>query len=236
MRVAVCDDEMAERMLLAGYLQEYGQKNKVPMEIFPFPDGESFSFFWEEDKNLDLLILDIEMGKLSGMELARRLRKTDEELPILFVTGYDEYLAQGYEVSALHYLIKPIHKEKFFEILNRLRKRSEPEAKVTFLSAEGILSVSVSRIWYAEAFGHQCVLHMEDREYTLKESIGEVEKKLSGKAEIVKCHRSYLVNLQHVAAVMRTELLMDNDNRIPVSRNMTGKVNDAFLNFYVKLH
>ena len=128
MRIAICDDEEVQRLLLQRYVQEWALDSKVEVETRLFASGESFWFAWEDDRAYDLLVFDIEMGQLSGMELAAEIRRKDEDIPILFVTGYDSYMAQGFEVAALHYLLKPLRREKLFAVLdkyNKMRLRRE---------------------------------------------------------------------------------------------------------------
>jgi len=231
-RIAICDDEAVQRELLQKILLEWGRDEGVNVSVVPFSSAESFLFQWEEDKEYDLLILDIEMGECNGMELAERIRRTDEELPILFVTGYEQYMAQGYEVSALHYLMKPVKSEKLFEVLNRLQKRKKPEEKLFFQSEEGALSLKLSQIWYVEAFGHRCVIHSDKEEWELRQSISEVNKSLEPYLQFVRCHRSYLVNLQRVSMILKSELILDNGQQLPLSRQAAKEVNQAFLRNY----
>ena len=85
MRIAVCDDEEAQRQLIAKYLQEWSLQRKRPVEILTFSGGEDFLFQWEDDKAFDLLVLDIEMGAVNGVKLAETVRKENEDIPILFI-------------------------------------------------------------------------------------------------------------------------------------------------------
>ncbi len=234
MRVAICDDEQVQLELLEKYLSEWGKERSILIETSLFLSGESFLFSWEEDKAYDLLILDIEMGKINGMELAGKLRRQDEDLPILFITGYDSYMAQGYEVSALHYLLKPVQKEKLFAVLDRLqqRERKKKEEKILFQTEEGQLSLPISNIWYIEASAHQSTLYTQDEEHILRHSISAVEKQLEGKKEMIRCHRSYLVNLWHISAIIKNEIILDNKKRLPVSRSLYKEVNAAFIRNY----
>lgn len=94
MWIAVCDDEEAQRKLIIKYLQEWSLERKKPVEIMEFSGGESFLFQWEDDKAFDLLILDIEMGTINGVDLAVKVRGENEDIPILFITGYDSYMAR----------------------------------------------------------------------------------------------------------------------------------------------
>lgn len=232
MKVAICDDEKAERELIERFLKEWASKREKNLETVCFSSGEGFWFSWEEDKAYDLLILDIELGKLNGMELAKRIRMENEEIPILFITGYDEFMAQGYEVAALHYLLKPLQKEKLFDVLERLKRMKKQEEKILFQTEEGIISLPPSKIWLIEACRHQCILCSEGREMILKESISSAEKKLEGKKGFIRCHRSYLVNLSYISAILKTEIVLDNGKRIPLSRRVSKEVNMAFIKKY----
>lgn len=232
MRIAICDDEEVQRKLIKRYLEEWAGKNGIIPEIRLFSSGEEFSFAWEDDRSYDLLIFDIEMGKLSGMELAGNIRRQDEEIPILFVTGYDSYMAQGYEVAALHYLLKPVNAEKFFAVMDKLKKKGKQEEKLFFQADNGSLSLPVSKIWYVEARAHHCILYTADEEYVLYSSISEMAQYLGKRKEFMRCHRSYLVNVQHIAAIVKPELILDDKRRIPVSRSAEKGVNQAFIDFY----
>lgn len=232
MRVAICDDEAAQRALLEKQLTKWARQQNIELTVLPFPNAESFVYAWEEDKAFDLLILDIEMGKCNGMELAKQIRGSDEQIPILFITGYDKYMAQGYEVEALHYLLKPVREEKFFEVMNRLQRKQKPEEKLFFQGEDGALSLPLSHIWYVEAFGHRSVIHSNTQEWHLRQSISEVERILSGHHRYVRCHRSYLVNLRRVSYILKSEIVLDNEQRLPLSRQLAKDVNQAFLRNY----
>ena len=231
MKIAVCDDEAAQCMLLSDYLKEWGKSRKNQPEVSCFFSGESLLFSWE-DEIFDLLILDIEMGELSGMELAGKIRKDNEEIPILFITGYEKYMAQGYDVAALHYLLKPVQKEKLFEVLDGLARKKKPEEKLVFPTADGHILLPASQIWYVEAMGHDCLLCTAEEKRQIRMSMGAALKLLENKKGFVQCHRSYLVNLQHISAIVRTEVVLDDGARLPISRRAQKEVNEAFIRNY----
>lgn len=235
MRVAICDDEQTQRELITKYLNEWAKLRNVDMSITAFSDGSKLLFAWEEDKAYDLLVLDIEMGESNGVELAKKIRESDELVPILFITGYEQYMEQGYEVAALHYLVKPVNTDKLFTVLDRLRN-AKPEIKLLFQTADVVISLPASRIWYIEASGHYCVLYTQEECYELRQSITALEKYLNERLEesspFIKCHRSYIVNLQHIASIVKNELIMDNGKRLPISRYSLKVVNEAFINMY----
>ncbi|MDE5589729.1 MAG: LytTR family DNA-binding domain-containing protein [Acetatifactor sp.] len=232
MRVAICDDEAVQQQILRKYLEEWAQMKDEVLETELFISGESFLFAWEDDRDYDLLILDIEMGQLNGMELAEKIRSQDENIPILFVTGYDRYMSQGYEVSALHYLLKPLHKEKLFEVLDKVKKTGKDEEKQLFQTDKGPVSMPLSKIWYVEARAHQCILYTEKDEYTIYSGINETAELLEKYREFVRCHRSYVVNVRHILAAVKSELVLDDNRRLPVSRNSEKRVKQAFMQMF----
>ena len=107
-RIAVCDDSGADARMIAAMTREWADARDTAVRISSFSSAEAFLFQWEEEKDFDLLLLDIEMEKMDGVTLARRIRKENEAVQIVFITGYMEYIAEGYEVAALHYLLKPV--------------------------------------------------------------------------------------------------------------------------------
>lgn len=98
---------------------------------------------------------------------------------------------QGYEVSAIQYLLKPMYKDKLFSVMDKLLKGKKPEEKLTFLAEEGVLLLAPSEIWFGEAAGHYCTLYMDQREYPVRHSITELLKMLDGQKTFVRCHRSF---------------------------------------------
>ncbi len=232
MRIAICDDEEVQQQLLRNYLEEWAALNEIVMKIKLFHSGEHFLFLWEDDRDYDLLIFDIEMKQLNGMALAMKIRAQDNTIPILFVTGYDDYISQGYEVAALHYLMKPLHKEKFFQVLDKLKKSGKQDDKLLFQTEKGLIALPLSKIWYVEARAHQCILYTEREEYILSNSISNMAEYLGSCRDFIRCHRSYLVNLRHISVIVKSELTLDDGRKLPVSRSAEKEVNQAFIRLF----
>lgn len=233
MKIAIVDDEVKEQEIIIKYICEWAETKKELVEFSRFQSSESFLFSWEEEKDYNLLVLDIEMGEINGLELAKRVRIEDKSIPIIFVTGYDEYMQYGYDVSALHYLIKPVNKERLFQVLDKLAESKQEEIKSLVVNSENeVRRIQVNHIMYVEAAGHGSVMHTFDEVISLKESLGEMEKQVTLIDEIVKCHRAYLVNLRFISAIQNKNLILDNSEKLPVSRNQMKHVQQEFLRFY----
>ena len=135
-------------------------------------------------------------------------------MTIIFTTGIADYMQEGYDVEAMHYLLKPLSKEKVWECLDKCMKRREEDAKWILLpTEEGLVKTDASQILYAEAVGHYCVL----------ECMGD------------RLHRSYLVNLRRVSRVGRQDIVMDSGALVPVSRRLYNQVNDRFIRTFVRM-
>ena len=115
-KIAICDDSQADAEYIAKLVKEWA-KDRIVI-IKSFPSAEAFMFNYTEEKDYDVLLLDIEMGKMDGVTMAKAIRQDNESVQIVFITGYSEYIADGYDVAALHYLIKPVKKEQLWSVLD----------------------------------------------------------------------------------------------------------------------
>lgn len=123
MHIAVCDDEPATLAYLSALVRRWGEGRADPVRVERFPSAQALWFEWEAKPCFDLFLLDIQMQGLDGVTLARKIRAADEKCAIIFITGTAEFAADGYDVSALHYLLKPIDEAKLFACLDKAAAR-----------------------------------------------------------------------------------------------------------------
>ena len=232
MKIAIVDDEAKEQEIIAKYIGEWAQAEKELVEFVRFDSSESFLFSWEDAKDYALLVLDIEMGEISGLELAKKIRFEDKKIPIIFVTGYEEYIQYGYDVSALHYLIKPVNKEKLFQALGKLSEQEETVRSLILNAENEVRRIQMNQVLYVEAAGHGSIMHTVDEVIRLKASFGEIEKQVLPMGEAVKCHRAYLVNLRFVSAIQNANLILDNGEKLPIARSRMKHMQHEFLRYY----
>lgn len=234
MNIAICEDDAFWQEHLKKLIQSWSADRKIPVSIQCFPNAESFLFALDDCPEWDLLILDIEMGSENGMELAERLRKNGFEVPIIFSTGYTEYMSRGFDVDAIHYLIKPIEQRKLSECLDKVFSRLQIQEKKLLFPAQDqtMLRLGPSQISHAEADRHYSILYADGQAFSLKLSFSALSKLLLTDSRFVKCHRCYLVNLQWISQIRRYELTLDNQIVIPVSRTAFSQISTQFLNFY----
>lgn len=229
--IAICDDDENQIKELRRLLDEWSGDKPFALTIDEYISAESFLFNYS-DKPCDLLLLDIEMKQLNGMELAKKLRSYGDVLPIVFITGYSEYMNDGYEVEALHYLLKPVDKVKLFAVLDRYIRRYTSENEITIKCEDKTLHHSPDMIIYCEAVGKKTHIHTKEQALICKTGIGNFCSNLS--SDFVFCHRSYVVNLRYVRSIGKMEIVLDNGESIPLSRRLYKEVNDKFIQFYTK--
>ncbi len=230
--VSICDDDPSQITYLRSLLSEWSADKPFALMISEYESAEGFLFAYP-DNPCELLLLDIEMKQLNGMELAKRLRAEGDMLPIVFITGFSEYLSDGYDVEALHYLLKPVDKAKLYGVLDRYVKRQGVRTEEILLSGEGrIRHVSLESIVYIEARGRKTELHLADGTvFESDRSIGDWERQTA--SAFIHTHRSYMVNLRYIQSIGRTECILDSGESVPLSRRLYQEVNERFIGFYL---
>ena len=231
-RIAICDDNDKQISLLRRLLGEWSADKPFALIIDEYISAESFLFSYP-DKPCDLILLDIEMKNISGIDLAKKLRAGGDMLPIIFITGYSDYMSDGFEVEALHYLLKPVDQAKLFEVLNRYIRRHNPGNDIMLKCEDKTLHISPDMIEYCEAVGKKTHVHLSDgRTLICETGIGNLMNILND--DFVFCHRSYIVNLRFVRSIGKTDVNLDSGCAIPLSRRLCKEVNDKFIGFYTK--
>ena len=230
-RIAIVDDNQVDAEYVQSILEAWAQDRRAGVQAQRFPSAESFLFHYAEDKDWDILLLDIEMGAMDGVSLAKKIRQENETVQIVFITGFADYISEGYEVSALHYLMKPVKQDKLFVVLDRAVAAMQKTERVILLPVGGeMLRLPVGQVQYVEAFSHTVAITIETDAIQVKLPISEIEKLLGD--GFVRCHRSYLVGLKHIARLSKTEVILDKGKTLPLSRSAAASVHKAFIAYY----
>ncbi|WP_026881498.1 LytR/AlgR family response regulator transcription factor [Clostridium akagii] len=231
-KIAICDDEELQIELLSKFVVDWAKKSSKDIEISSYKSAESFYFQWSNDKSFDILLLDIQMPGENGIELAKRIRKSDENLSIIFITGLSDYMDQGYDVSALHYLIKPVKEYKLYACLDKACRKIIRQQKFIMAYANSMnIRIMQENIVYVEAFAHGVLIQTTKNSYEVNRSIGKLEKELDC-TMFVRCHRSYLASLKYISKIGKSGITLDSNKIIPVSRRIYNDINKAFITYY----
>ena len=230
-RVAVVDDSNIDAEYVQSILEVWAQDRQAGVQAQRFVSAENFLFHYADDKAWDILLLDIEMGAMDGVSLAKKIRKSNETVQIVFITGFAEYISEGYEVSALHYLMKPVKQEKLFAVMDRAVVAMHKAESSILLPVNGeTLRLPIGTVQYVEAFAHTVSVVTSEETIQVKISISEMEKMLGD--HFVRCHRSYLVGLKYISRISKTEVILDTGKILPLSRNAAPIVHKAFVSYY----
>ena len=235
-RIAICDDEANTR----AYLSSLIRAQSCPCEIVEYA---SASDCLADTREIDLLFLDIELApsgdRLDGMALARTIREraTGTQPVIIFVTGYERYVFDAFDVGAFQYLLKPVDEEKFAQVFTRAvaqigTAREKPGPVLTLQSANASKTVPLDSICYIESSNHKVELHLKDGVFACYAKIGDLEVELQD--QFFRIHKGYLVNLSYVDGYSKTEVTLTNGERLLLSKYKYQDFVKAYLHFLKK--
>lgn len=231
LNVAVCDDDPHQIENLKAVVRMWAKERGCFCEIAAFPGAEAFLFEYSENRAFDILLLDIEMGGINGVELARTVRAENEAVQIVFITGFPDFIAEGYDVGAVHYLLKPTAAEKIVAVLDRAVKNLGKKEKTVLIETDGTNRIlELSKILYVESFAHETVIRLANERIRCKTPLVKLEQALGG--QFIHCHRSYLVGLHAIRSITKTDVILENSEKLPISRRMYTQLNQAFISYY----
>lgn len=232
MKIAICDDDSLQLEILTKYCKNWAEAFNNSVDIITYPSAEAFLFAYEEGLNFDVLLLDIEMKEISGMDLAKELRNLKDDITIIFITGIKDHAFEGYHVEALDYILKPVNEVHLEKALNMAVKKSALKEPILLIETAGkVVKVKEKYLCYIESMGHNTILHTDDKEYESKKSIGSFEKDLNDNL-FFRCHRCYLINIAKIETISKNEVKLEGNFVVPIARGKWEPLNRAFLNYY----
>ena len=233
MRFAICEDQADHADILEEYVRRWSNLRGIRADIVRYLNAEEFLMKWEDDNTFDVAFLDIDMGRMNGMELAKRIRRQDQAMLIIFASGLKDYVFRAYDVQAFRFLLKPIKEKDCFQTLDCALIAVENKKKDTFIVQQEAQSIKLflNDIIYLRMDNHYISICTTQSEIRYKEKISTVETQLR-EPHFCRCHRSYLVNLHHVNTINREMVRMDNGECLPVSRKRWTALNECFIGYY----
>ena len=226
-RVAIVDDSIVDAAFVEDILKVWANNRQVVVQPERFDSAEKFLFRYADDKAWDILLLDIEMGAMDGVTMAKRVRQDNEAVQIVFITGYSDYIAEGYEVAALHYLMKPVNKDKLFTVLDRALEKRKQEERCLNLEAYGeMVRIPFYEIRYLNVHQNYVTVHAK-ADYTVKRTLGDFEKELDDRFHRVG--RGMILNLKFIQRVTKTEVRLSDGTVLPLPRGAYEPLNRAII-------
>lgn len=226
-RAAIVDDSAQDGAFVREILTCWADQRGLALEAAVFSSAERFLFQYAQDKDWDLLLLDIEMGAMDGVTMAKRVREHNEAVQIVFITGYSDYIMEGYEVAALHYLMKPVNRQKLLTVLDRALEKRRQEERCLNLEAYGeLVRLPFYEIRYLDVHQNYVTIHAK-ADYTVKHTLADFEKELDSR--FCRVGRSMIVNLKYIQRVTKTELRLSDGTVLPLPRGAYEPLNRAII-------
>lgn len=232
-RVAVVDDLEADRLQVMNLTEEIFCNAGIPCNISSFADGRALLDDIHSGRQYNLLLLDVVMGEMDGMELAQTLREQKNQTMIVFISHSQEMARRGYRVEAMRYLVKPLERDELKEALLHCHKKWQAKKEILLPTFQGQYRTSFTKILFVEAFerGTRFVLNGETVETKLKFS--EAESMLP-QSTFILCHRAYIVNLAQTKHIRQYEFTMSDGSGVPISRLRYNDVNRKFVEYFTE--
>lgn len=205
--IAIVEDEAPFRQQLTEYLAQYQEENGLEFKISEFCDGAEIL---ENYQNVyDVILLDIEMPKVNGMDAAKQIRGKDDNVVLMFITNMAGYAIHGYEVGALDFVMKPITYYTFSMKLTRALKRAKQQEQKSLLLplSDGVKKLGLNEIYFVEGQSRMLYYHTADGDYVVKGTMQSAENSLA-EFPFAKCNHWYLVNLMHVKEVRKNMVVV----------------------------
>ena len=219
--IAIVEDEAAFATQLQEYLEKYQEEHDVRFKISVFGDGEEI--LKDYQPLYDIILLDIEMPKVNGMQAAEQIREQDADVTLMFITNMAGYAIKGYEVGALDFVMKPVNYYTFSMKLTRALKRTRQKARQEILLTlpDGVKKLNVQQIYYVEVQNRMLSYHTDEGVFTMRGTMQSVEQMLRPYA-FVKCNHWYIVNLKHVSEVRKNTAIVAGHELEVSRRNRTA--------------
>ena len=214
--IGICEDELHYRVNIKDMLGDILSTYSINYKIYEFSSGEELLSNYPKD--LDILIMDIQMKIINGMDTARKIREFDQNLEIIFMTSFSEFMQEGYEVKAYRYILKPISERKIsrniLPCINEIMKKKNNYLTINVKNY--VDRIKIDSIVYIETDRPNILIYTNDNKYTTKMSISKIDKILREHG-FFRCHNSYIVNLKLVES-MNSNTLKIGEKYIPISK------------------
>jgi len=230
MRIAICDDDEEFRATISNYIKPY-KASRPEITQSEFVCGEDLVNAYSKGQKFDILFLDIRMRDVDGVEAAKKIRETDKNVIIIFITSFASFVSDTFRVGAFQFLTKPVKEEDFkkdFERALELYRINHFKYLVKWKDKTSVLEIN--EIYYIEASNRHLFINTESNRCECVGKISEEEKKLSS-YNFVKCHQSYLVNIRYIKLIDLYKIHLSNGKEIPLSKHLRARVKGIFNNY-----
>ena len=232
MRIAIVDDLAAERALLQSRLERQFSRRNVQAAFYGFESGEAF-LAAEKAQHFTAAFLDIYMNGSNGIDTAKELRRSDTDCLLIFTTTSTDHALEGFQVRALHYLVKPYSENDISALADEILSRIPDSGKYIDVKVNGSnIQIPFRKIIYAEHFSHMIHIHTAgERELVTRQSFDSFITSLKMDSRFYQCNRGVVINLEHAVDFDGSGFRLDNGSNVPVSRKLIKNARQTFMEF-----
>lgn len=231
MKIVICEDDLLCVRVLNDHIKQWTSENGIFVELFVCVSAEQLLLELEDGLDVDLLFLDIRMDKMNGIELAYKLRELEYRMQIVFTTDSPEYVFEGYNVSALNYLVKPIDFNRCYNILEQAHKLMVDKKFYLCKTSESLHRILYEDILYIEMISHTAIIHTKGTLYRTRKTITEILIELDDTL-FVRCHKSFVVNIQHIASISKKCVVLSDRSSVDLGKTFASDVNERFIKYF----
>ena len=229
--VAICDDEQYFLAHLQKSVERYFSMQDQDIQIFEFANGESLL---SSGQNFDVILMDLKLPGKNGMEIIKQLRREKSRCQVIFITSFQEYALQAFQVDAVHYLLKPITDENLYQALERSIERMGKTDSKTLTITKGACTeiIFIKDILYCEVMDHRLYIHTKDMIYDYLGTLEELQKQLDDR--FFRCHKSYIVNMDKIVSRQGNAATVIGGGQVLISRKKQQDIAQRLLKFVRK--
>ena len=231
MNIAIIEDSGQELSLLERCLQSYLSSRQVYRVIDTYTSGEAFLENWPS-KYYDLVFMNILMEGISGIEVARKIRETDSECLLIFISSSKEYALQGFEVRAFDYLLKPLSEERFQKTMDLCQNELAKHIRyIEVKESRTLVKIPLNEIIYTDYYNHYIQIHTAARLIRSYQQFDVFSPLLLCYPQFLCCYRNCIVNMDHVDSVDKHDFVMENGERVPITRGNRNSIYQQYADY-----
>lgn len=231
MNIAIVDDSPADNARLFGEIERYATQSFVDVNIKEYTSGEQFLEQMELNP-VDVVFLDIYMGKVNGMEVAQEIRKRNIDCHIIFVTTSVGYAIKSYEVGALHYILKPYESKEIDDVMLKIEKNANKAARyMKIKEGREWRKIMLDSILYVDYSNHYIQIHLIDEVISTYMKFPEIEAKLLVYKEFLSCYRCIVVNMNKIKKADELFFMLNNGEFVPINRKRVKEIKQTYVDY-----
>lgn len=230
--IGVCDDSVEFTEEMYRMIQKYGRERRLECSIKLYNSARELLAALEEKESFELLFLDIEMDGMDGIALGKRLRELTCRILIVYVSGYEQYLRQLFEVEPFRFCSKPVREEELFEVLDRAAERICSRHRETFRFQYGknVVNLLCEDIIFLESSGRKVIVHTSNGSYEYYDKLDHAQEQLDER-HFVRIHKAYLINMDYLEAFQYDKVALRDGTILNISEKHRARVRGLFWDY-----